>query len=146
MATSTGFQLEGGRIPGERIATDIETSNSSSFTTTEVELQTVTASVVDGRTYRVRWVAAFDSGGADNEIKAAIREDDVSGTELQVRHITIPVTNRHIGVIVEAEYTADATEDKTFSFTGQRTTGGNSCLLHADATRPVYAYVDYIRG
>jgi hypothetical protein len=134
-------------VPGERIATTTVTSDSSTFTTTETEVASVTAALVSGRTYRVRYMARFGSTVAGDWLMASIREDDTSGTVLTQDNVILeqsavsgwPLT-------VEVEYTAGSTGDKTFILTGDRVGGTGTCRLEAAATRPTYLYVDYIRG
>lgn len=147
MASSAGFQLTAGRIPGERIITTTSTSDSSTYTTTETTLDTVTAPLVDGRTYCVRW-----SGGLVTTVAADIslirmREDDSTGTLLVERNFYLASTSSGgFGTELEATFTAEATEDKTFVITGTR--NGGTGTHHADgtATRPRYLYVQYISG
>ncbi|MCI0687022.1 MAG: hypothetical protein L0Y54_07280 [Sporichthyaceae bacterium] len=147
MAVLAGETIIAGKVPGERIATDIDTADSATFTTTETEVQSVTAALVSGRTYRIRWATRFESSVADDRVIARIREDNSTGSELSnmvVRMFTVgsigwPVT-------IEAEYTAVATGNKTFSATGVRQSGTGNCFMEAAANRPSYLYVDYIRG
>lgn len=143
---AAGETIIAGRIPGERIATSIETSNSANITTTETEVQTVTAAVVTGRTYRVRWSVRVSSSVAADDITLRIREDSLTGTILQSETMDVNVSNREPRVTLEAEYTADATEDKVFSATLVRTAGTGNVILNAATTVPTYLYVDYIRG
>ena len=144
---AAGETIIAGRVPGERIATQIDTSDTSGFTTTETVLTTVTAPLVSGRTYRVRFVSLIRSTVADDDINARIRQDNVTGTEVFVSQFEIN-TNTSLGVVViiEAEYTATATADKTFVATGVRTTGSGTITARGAAAAPRQLYVDYIRG
>jgi hypothetical protein len=143
---AAGETIIAGRVPGERIATDIEISNSGNITTTETQVQSVTAPVVIGRTYKVTWSVRVNSSVAADDITLRVREDTVSGNILVTETLDLDVVNREPRLVLEVEYTADATEDKTFSATLVRTAGSGNVILNAASTVPAYLYVDYIRG
>jgi hypothetical protein len=146
VAAVAGQVATAGRVPGERIATTTVTSDSSTFTTTETEVASVTAALVSGRTYRVRYAARFASTVAADWLMASVREDSTTGTRLTEDNV-ISEQSATAGwpVAGEAEYTAASTGDKTFVLTGIRATGTGTCRLEAATTRPTYLYVDYIR-
>jgi len=139
-----GETIIAGKIPGERINTDIEVSSSGDITTTETAVMTVVAAVVTGRIYRIKWVFNVDSSVAADTVLLRIREDSVSGTVLQTGRYRAN-SNVNYPVTQEAEYTADATEDKTIVASLQRESGSGNVQLIAAATQPSYLYVDYIR-
>jgi hypothetical protein len=145
--SSAGQKLVAGRVPGERIATDIDTADSGTFTTTETVVSSVVAALVSGRTYRVRWVGGCVTTVANDVYLCRLREDSLVGTALMERNRVIGTTSASGEALeCEVEYTAVATGNKTFVSTGVR--NGGTGTLHADATasRPRYLYVDYIRG
>ena len=142
---AAGETIIAGRVPGERIETSKRTANSSSFTTTETVLDTVVAPVVAGRTYRVYWAADIASGVTDDTARVRLREDSGAGTVLQLTNIQLR-GGRDIGFTLEGEYTADATEDKTFVATAVRQDGTGTLASNANANEPAFLYVDYIRG
>lgn len=144
MPSTAGFQLLAGRIPGERIATSTRTSNSSSFTA-ETQTDTVTAPLVSGRTYRVRVVLAPSSSVSGDVDLVRMREDNSSGTLLQFGRVYIGSATGY-SAMLEAQYTAVATGDKTFVVTGARSSGTGNITHAAGATQPTYLYVDYISG
>jgi hypothetical protein len=145
--SDAGFELLAGRIPGERIATDIDTSDSSTFTSTETEVQAVTAALVSGRIYRVRAYTRFNSSVATDTVLARLRQDNSTGTEMSTAAVDAPTNVTHgAWVMLEAEYTAVASANKTFVLTGIRASGTGNCLREAAANRVSYLYVDYIRG
>jgi hypothetical protein len=147
MTAPAGGTATAGRIPGERIATTTVTSDSSTFTTTETEVASVTAALVSGRTYRVRYAARFGSTVAGDWLLASVREDDTSGTVLVADNMILEqVATSGWPVAGEAEYTAASTANKTFVLTGDRISGTGDCRLEAAATHSTYFYVDYIRG
>ena len=148
MAATAGQIAEAGRIPGERIATTTVTSDSSTFTTSEsAALASVTASLVSGRTYRVRFVGRWGSTVADDQVRARLREDDATGTlaNFSASHLFTNSASGNDLMLVEAEFTASSTGSKTFVITGQRTAGSGSCRLDAEAAGPAFLYVDFIR-
>ena len=146
---SAGFKLRAGRVPGERIATTIRTSTSSNVSGTETAIDSVTAALVSGRTYRVRWTAGVDADTSGDTVFVRLREDNATGTQLNRLRVDVRLSGgagtRYDGTI-EAEYTATSTGNKTFVGTIILATGTGPCQISASATEPVYLYVDYIRG
>jgi len=128
-----------------RIATTIRTTNSSSFTS-ETLINSVTASLVSGATYKIRWDADVAGTVTGDLARFRIREDNVAGTQLSLKNSVIhgPGTDYPIGF--EVEYTAVATGSKTFVVTCLRQTGTGTLACNANANEPSYLYVDYIRG
>ena len=146
MAATAGQIAEAGRIPGERIATTVETSDSTTFTTAETQVSSVTAPVVSGRIYRVRFAGGWATTVAGDFISVRIREDSSSGNILLLRVVDVFRTGSFTAApTLEVEYTADATEDKVFVLTAQRIAGSGTCVLDAAASGPAYLYVDFIR-
>jgi hypothetical protein len=146
MPTTAGFQLVAGRIPGERIATTTRTSSTAGFTTTETVSDTVTAPLVSGRTYKVTAWVLCRTNTANDSMNVRIREDNLTGTEMQAARIYLPIITTTFVAPLEALYTAVSTGDKDFVVTGVRASGTGTLLLAAAATQPVYLYVDYISG
>ena len=146
--SSAGFQLVAGRVPNERIATTEATSDSSTFTGTEVELMSVTAALVSGRTYRLTFDGQFGSSVAGDNVAARLRRDDAStGATLRRTNVEVHIVSAlGVPLVMSAEYPATATENKTFYLTASRTAGTGNCRLEGDAGNPSYLYVDYIRG
>lgn len=141
-----GETLEAGRMPGERIATAIVTTDSANITTTETVVMTVAAPVVTGRIYRVRFAADLAGSVAGDQHFIKIREDSVSGGAINFRRYRVEDTDNFPWGPIEVEYTADATEDKTFVVTLVREAGTGNIRLDATTSNPAYLYVDYIRG
>lgn len=147
MASSSGFQLVAGRIPGELIASSAATADSANFTTTEVIVMTVTAPVVIGRRYSIWAGPTFHSSVDGDVVHSQLREDNVSGTVLDRTDDYIRVTTTTIDrTTLFAMYTADATENKTFVVTGDRVSGTGNCRLEADTIRPAFMLVRYESG
>lgn len=145
---AAGTQYVDGRIPGQRIETTVETSDSSTFTTSETEVMSVTAPLVSGRTYRVRFWGTFNSTVNGDRIRVKVREDDSSGTQLAEHQMVISTTASTTGYlsVVEVEFTAASTGNQTFVVTGERLAGSGSINREGATNRPSYLYVDYIRG
>jgi hypothetical protein len=143
--SSAGQKLVAGRVPGERIATNINTANTGAITTEAVTDTIANAPLVSGRTYRIKFVGSIQ-GGAAERVLVRIREDNVSGTVLNTFRVGIPSATNYGAPPIEAEYTAVATGNKTFVITMQRETAVATTLRVGNATQPAYAYVDYIRG
>lgn len=140
-----GEIIVAGQVPGERIATSILVVASAAITT-EAQAMSVTAALVNGRTYKV--TAAFLAGisVATDIFVSRIRENTVAGNALQFGRFAPGLTNSGFHDLIEAEFTAVATGDKTFSFTLQRSTGTGTITVQGGAANPAYLYVDYIRG
>jgi hypothetical protein len=132
-----------------RVATTERESNSSNITsTTESTVDSVTASLVAGRTYRVTWAGAIFSSVKDGVARARIREDNSTGTQLafaqaETANQTASAASNYR---MEAEYTAPSTASKTFVAAVQRLTGTGNVVAQASATNPTYLYVDYVRN
>lgn len=129
-----------------RVATATTTADSSTFTA-ETQVATVTAYLVSGRTYAVevkntRW----SSSVAADTAAVRLREDSVSGTQMNAMVVGIPTTTTSgFGAgLVYAEFTAGVTGNKTFSLTGSRNSGTGNIQLRASATAPTYLTVTLI--
>jgi hypothetical protein len=147
MASSAGFQLAAGRIPGELIASSAAVSDSANFTTTETVVLTVTAALVSGRTYSVWAGPTFHSTVDGDVVHSQMRQDNVSGTVMDRTDDYIRVTATTIDkTILFALYTATTTGNKTFVVTGDRVSGSGNCRLEADTIRPAYMLVRYETG
>jgi hypothetical protein len=140
-----GETVQAGKQPGERVGTAIVTSSSGAITTTETVVATVVFPAVAGRIYRIVADIGFAVSVVTDRNLCTIREDSVSGTVKNQRNIGAPTTTSPWSYHIEAEYTADATEDKTVVLTLQRSTGTGNIVLAAGASQPSYLYADYIR-
>jgi hypothetical protein len=130
-----------------RIATASVSTNSLGIASTETVMITVVAATVNGRVYKVTADVGFQVSIVADAHAARIREDSVSGNELQARRYTAPQTTPQLWPLhIEGEYTADATENKTFVLTFQRTTGSGTSTLTATTDYRSRLYVDYLSG
>jgi hypothetical protein len=121
------------------------TSTSSGIVGTEAVIDTVVVPVVAGRTYAVVWDSCWQASAVSGQIRCRIREDNLTGNQLQLRQLHAPlVATQSEGQRVMAEYTADATEDKTFVLTAVRQSGTATWTSVAGSDNPSYFYADYI--
>jgi hypothetical protein len=141
-----GDVIEVGRVPGWPIATDISTVDSGTFTTTETVVQSITASLVSGRTYWIRSIPHFSSTTATDSVAARLREDNLAGAELQSDVKEVMHTTLGTVFVLEYLYNATATGNKTFVLTALRTTGAGTARREAASNRPSYMYVEYVDG
>jgi hypothetical protein len=141
---SAGDPIILAKMPGFRVATTTSTSDSSTFTTTETEVLSVTASLIDGVTYKVRGNLKLASSVANDTVTGRIREDSGSGTELQQDVGEIVNTTTGVTINMQAEYTASATGNKTFVVTGVRSTGTGNIRREAATNRPAVLYVEVL--
>ena len=128
-----------------RIATTIRTTNTSTFTS-ETVINNVTATLESGKTYRVVWKIGGTSSVTNDVVRFRIREDNISGTQMQLRNAFVPVATSAWPVDLEAEFTAASSGSKTFTGTAQRVIGTGNITCTANANEPAYLYVDYVRG
>lgn len=146
MGAVAGQAVQAGRVP-DQLARTTATADVT-FTTTETVCMTVTAYLIAGRTYRVRFAGAWNSTATDRII-TAIREDSVSGAGLVRRqvHMRISVTAAEGRPdAMETEFVAESSGDKTFVVSAFRNAGAGTCNLEAASTRPCFLAVDYVRG
>jgi hypothetical protein len=137
---------------GERIVADklskyadepeVRETNSSAYTA-ETVLDTTTVPVVNGRRYRIIWDSEISSSvnSTAETDRVRIREDNITGTVLQTRTITLPnavAAPAH----VEARFTATSTGNKTFVVTGSRLGGTGSHISGGNSSAPTILAVE----
>jgi hypothetical protein len=127
-----------------RVGTNVNVTNSSTFTTTETVTDTITVALVSGRKYAIRYHGSWDSTVANDDVRARIREDSVAGTLLTSARLRVPVTNGEAWEHLYVEYTAVSTGNKTFVVTGLRVGGTGTINRHGASSEPAYLYVDEI--
>lgn len=126
---------------GERITADkltsvvgdplIRETNSAAFTG-ETLLDTLTVPVVNGRRYKIIWDGMFFvTGSLSTVCRLMIRENNTTGTIIQLRQIVPGVLNQGEALRAEAFYTATSTGNKTFVATGIRATGSGNVAAQA---------------
>lgn len=147
--SEAGQRLVAGRVPGELIDEAVVTSDSAVFTTTETVVASITVPLVSGRTYRIVAYGKWASTNDNDDVRAALREDGVSGTAIQSDRRELDTDDQ--GTFgqtfhMEARHTATSTGNKTFVVTGERDSGTGDCRLEAAASRPTFLSVYYHRG
>ena len=132
---------------GQRVATDIETSDSTPWGgAAEVVVQSVTGVLRDNATYRIHWYANIQGSVAGDVFFYRIREDSVSGTVLSLRAQRIHQAGGNTPYQDEVEYTATADGSKTFAIAAIRSTGTGLGTRIGSTSSRCYLYIDYIRG
>jgi len=133
-------------VPGSRIATEVLTTDSTSSASPVVAMS-VTAAVVEGRIYRVRFAGLVSSTVMTDSVVLQIREDDEGGPLLATTVVPLTGYNSTFGypLVREVEWTASATGSQTFAAVTSRFSGTGSAFVEAASNRPAYFYVDYIR-
>lgn len=127
-----------------RIATNVRTTNSSTFTS-EAVIASVTAAVENGKTYRVTWVVDSSSTVAGDTARWRIRETNISGTTRQLSHSTMGVANNDFGAPpLTFEWTASSTGNQTWVGTCHRAFGTGTYSCNANANEPSYFTVDLV--
>lgn len=126
-------------MPGYEAGVSTYTSDSSTFTTTETEIASITVSLINGVTYDLRCDAHISSSTAGDTVTCRIREDNSSGTEVQVVSGNTVSTsgNRPVVIPVWGRYTATATGSKTFSVTAVRQAGGGNIFREVSSVAPM---------
>lgn len=133
-----------GRIPGERIATTVEDSDSSGFTT-ETVIISVTATLISGHTYRVGYITRIGTTSAGDVAVVRIREDNVSGTERTVDYLALPNAGTVGNLIIAYDYyEAVSSGSKTFVCTCDRQSGSGTLRREASSTRRSILDVSYV--
>ena len=136
-----------GALPGMLIgAPSIVEADSAGFTA-ETVVQSITVPVVAGRQYSIHWEVGFtSSASATDTARGNIRVGSITGDIIASGNIVCGVVGG-VGARLHltAFYTADATGDQTFVFTGQRAGGSGNISLEAGVGRPSVAYVRYER-
>jgi hypothetical protein len=128
-----------------RKGTTVRTTDSANVTS-EAIIDSVTASLITGKIYKITWHGRFQSSVAGDDALFRIREDSLTGTEIASVAEDLTVIGRQARSTIEVEFTAVATASKTFKATLERLAGTGG--LHGDAAvaGPTYFYVDYVRG
>jgi len=122
------------------------TADSSTWGATETLLGAVAVSAVAGAKYKIVFVGKVSADVAADASVLRIREDNLTGTQLQLQPVYLPTTAANgWGIHVYAEWTASSTASKTFALTGQRTIGtGTAHRIRGSGSAPGFFYADRI--
>lgn len=111
------------------------TSDTSTFTA-ETVTDTLTVSLISGKTYQVVAYQMWNSSVANDVAMGTLREDNVSGNILNQRSVICANTSRWFGTVLPSIYVAVATGSKTFVVTGQRVAGTGNIKRGGSANTP----------
>lgn len=118
------------------------TAAGSSYTSAETLFATVTIAVVTGVTYAITADFAISTSLANDIDFPRIREDSISGTQLQGKNLIMPtVAGSGYPGHLYAEYVAVGTGNKSFVLTGNRIVGTGAHTQQAAANTPNYLKV-----
>lgn len=139
MAAAVGDPIILARMPGYRVGVQTYTSDSSTFTTSETEIGSITVDLINGVQYEIRCDAHVSSSTAGDTVTCRIRENNTSGTEIQVvSGNTVSTTgNRPVAIPLWGLYTAVATGSKTFSITAVRQAGAGNVFRDVSSVAPM---------
>lgn len=129
-----------------RVGTASLTTNSATWTTAEsAALITVTASLVNGWTYKVMATMKVNSTVAADVAFMRLREDTAGGSQDDAANIYMGTTNSNgFPVVLYTEYTASATATKSFVITGSRASGTGTQGIVCSVNRPCWLTIDRI--
>jgi hypothetical protein len=119
------------------------TSSSGTFTA-ETVVDTITADLVTGKEYEIRWTGLFQSSVAADVVNTQLREDSISGTRICDGRTPCTTANKAFAAAVRGFYTAVATGSKTFVVTGVRDSGTGNITAAAVATSPAVLTIDQV--
>lgn len=103
-------------VPLQRIATNVNTSNTAAFTV-ETVTDSVTAPLVQGKTYEVTWQGNY-TAASGTLLLWRIREDNLAGTQIGGGRSIWATASQVATPFIVARYTAVSTGNKTFVVTG----------------------------
>lgn len=141
-----------GAIAGSsnRVATTHITSDSANINATETIVATVSAYLLQNRTYRVGINPHIGASNANNQANVRIYPtSDASGTEIQSSTNIVVVSAGAAGVYagdIFTEYTPSNSRLVTFTTTLQFASGTGTVRLEAASSRPTDFYVEYVYG
>lgn len=127
----------------QRIATTTRTTSTSTFTA-ETVTDSVTAALVSGKTYKVVCNQGCSSSVAADSETLRIREDSISGTQIQAVRVPLTVASVAVPGRLEVDYVAVATGNKTFVVTGLRASGTGNLSHIASTGQPNNIYVELV--
>jgi hypothetical protein len=132
----------GGRIyatdVNRRVGTTTATSNGTATSgTTELVVDTVTASVVSGRRYRIKATFPHQHSVANDRFFLLIREGTTTGgTQLTYNTTFGHTTGQADVLIIETDWTASSTGSQSFCVCARRTVGTGTLTPVGAATQP----------
>lgn len=137
----------GERIVADKLSTyagepEIREANTATFTTTNLQQDSITVPLVSGRRYKVVWDGEFQSTVIGDSVRAELREDSSTGTIIQLRQTAIDKDLQAYPNFMQTFYTATATGDKTFVVVARRIDGTGTITGIANSQSPTLFYVE----
>lgn len=125
----------------KRVGTTLGTSDGTATSgTTELAIDQVTATLVAGYRYNLRWFARWAFTVATDDFFLLLREDSgISGT--QIAFMTVEADEKH--AIITADFVAASSGSKTFTGTFRRSAGTGTLTANGSATGPRLFTVDF---
>jgi hypothetical protein len=127
------------RAINKKQAENVAVTDTGSIAGTETQVDTVTADLVAGRSYKVRWFVPYASTTTtgNSSYLARIRQGSgTGGTQLSYTRLDTPAATRVQTKYVEANFTASSTGAQTFTGTVQRDTGTDTVNLKGATSQP----------
>lgn len=146
MAVTVGETGIAGKIPGERIATTEEPSDSTTTTTSEIEVLSVTAALVSGRTYGIHAWLNVGSTNTGDVIEIGLYRSSLGSNRIQFTRSEAQAAGAGGAAVLYGEFTATTSGDEDFLVGIARGSGSGTINMDASATRPCYLYVNYVQG
>lgn len=143
MATSIDTAI--GALPlCRRVGENLNTASTGTFTTTETITDSITINLISGKEYELLFDGNFNSSVANDAVQVKLREDNVTGTELNETSVGLPVNSLWFRGTVVGIYTAVATGAKTLVATGKRVSGTGNITRQGGATLPSLLRVNQV--
>jgi hypothetical protein len=120
-----------------------DTTSSGTFTA-ETVTDTITASLIAGEEYEVRWSGVWQSSVAGDVVNQQLREDSLTGARLCDGRVPCTTANKAFSGFIRGYYTAVTTGSKTFVLTGVRDSGTGNITRAAVATSPSVMSIDQV--
>lgn len=139
------FAADINRATNRRIGTTTRTSDTAASSgTTELQVDTVTGTVVSGRRYRIRWQVLFTATAAADRFFFILREGSgLLGTQLAFTTMIVDASGTPTeSFILECDYTATASGSQTWTASLRRNSGAGTMTAKGSATGPSSLIVD----
>lgn len=128
-----------------QVGLSTRTSNTGGITTTETVLDTVTATLVAGRTYRITYNTNAASTVLTTMARFRIREGNgIAGTMRQLANTVPAIINSDFGVTLVGRFTAVSSGSQTFSGTLVRASGTGTLSSNANTNQPTYMTIERV--
>ena len=133
------------RATNRRIGTNNRTSDSAASSgTTELEINTVTGTLVSGRRYRIKWQCLYTGTTLADRFFFILREGSgTSGTQLAFTTVIIDASGTPTeSVFLEVDYTASASGSQIFTASARRNSGTGTVTAKGSATGPASLIIE----